>query len=351
MICKKNCINASYVFVFLSFLSFNITAQSFRIKNDSSFVIGHVSGDNVGKNFIYNTSNDALTLTWRRVTNNPNIGTTAICDINICYPETTNAASFTLEAGDTGNLDVHFYPGDEYATGTGTVEVILFEPDDSANTVQSFTVHSSLSPISIGANDLLTSSPSAIEAYSKAMLFNHVDSTLTLEWKLLDKDITVGDINICVENTCVDNTITSGTFSLDANDSIEIGANFTFSGVIGFGSASLIVYNPSDSANIFSNVVRYNCKTEWGVYTKEVEDVSNLSVYPNPTRQTVNISTGTSTFQSSNVRMKLFNNTGELLLDQSFNPTFEIGNLPTGVYNLVIFDGSGTTFSKQLVKK
>lgn len=98
----------------LSFL--NLTAQDFSFEYVNSerktFQLSDQQGqDVVIKGVLTNHSNSDIEFTWIReqvyVSEN---WQTAICDKNRCYLTHINNQTFTLNAGDTGVLDVHLYP-------------------------------------------------------------------------------------------------------------------------------------------------------------------------------------------------------------------------------------------------
>lgn len=82
--------------------------------------------------YVKNTGSAKKTFVWKMYRKNfPSSWEAAICDINLCYDISVSRAVFELNAGDSGNLDVHLYPNQMGGGGLVTVEV--FEEGDSAN--------------------------------------------------------------------------------------------------------------------------------------------------------------------------------------------------------------------------
>lgn len=81
---------------------------------------------------IINNGENPVNLRWVKINNNIASGwTSTICDVNACYPSTTDSADFTLAARATGNVDGHFYPNN--IVGSGTLRVRVYEVGNPSN--------------------------------------------------------------------------------------------------------------------------------------------------------------------------------------------------------------------------
>lgn len=86
----------------------------------------------IGYAFVKNNGNASKTYVWKMTRNNFPMGwSSAVCDKNICYDVTVLREEFDLDAGDSGNIDVHLYPNQ--VKGDATVTIEIFEKGDSAN--------------------------------------------------------------------------------------------------------------------------------------------------------------------------------------------------------------------------
>lgn len=126
---KKILLTAFVLFAFLS------TQAQFTFKPSSKgSVVTGSSGEFelVGYGFVKNTGSATKTYVWKMTTNSfPNGWTAAICDKNLCHDVTVTRATFELNAGDSGNIDIHTYP--QSTGGVASVTVEIFEEGDSAN--------------------------------------------------------------------------------------------------------------------------------------------------------------------------------------------------------------------------
>lgn len=91
--------------------------------------------DYVAHAFIKNNTNQDLTIGWVRTLEDfpSNKWESQICDPILCWGPTqgTSSETFTIRAGGSGTLDVHFLPYDD--PGSGAVEVHVYAVNDSAN--------------------------------------------------------------------------------------------------------------------------------------------------------------------------------------------------------------------------
>lgn len=129
----KNILTLFVLFAFALTAEAQFTLQPLTKANKGSRVQGP-SGEFelVAYGFVKNTGNTTKTYVWRMTRNSFPAGwSSAICDKNICYDESVLREKFELDAGDSGNIDVHLYPNE--IGGNGSVEVEIFELGDSAN--------------------------------------------------------------------------------------------------------------------------------------------------------------------------------------------------------------------------
>jgi hypothetical protein len=130
---KKNILTLFVLFAFALSAQAQFTLQPVTSSNKGSSVQGP-SGEFelVGYGFVKNIGNATKTYVWKMTRNGfPNDWTSAICDKNQCYDVVVFRAEFDLDAGDSGNIDVHLYP--KNVGGSGSVTVEIFEKGDSAN--------------------------------------------------------------------------------------------------------------------------------------------------------------------------------------------------------------------------
>ena len=81
---------------------------------------------------VINNGENPVNLRWVKLNNNIATGwSSTICDVNACYPSTTDSADFTLAARATGNVDGHFYPNN--VVGNGTLRVRVYEVGNPTN--------------------------------------------------------------------------------------------------------------------------------------------------------------------------------------------------------------------------
>lgn len=87
-------------------------AQLITHQPDSIHVEGKASEfEFVAYTHVTNSSNNNVTIRWVRTKNDkPDVWWTAICDKNVCHLNEVDSAQVDLLAGDSTNLDLHFYP-------------------------------------------------------------------------------------------------------------------------------------------------------------------------------------------------------------------------------------------------
>lgn len=130
---KRNILTLFVLFAFALSAQAQFTLQPLTKSNKGSSIQGP-SGEFelIGYGFVKNTGNATKTYVWRMTRMGfPATWSSAICDKNQCYDVVVLREKFSLDAGDSGNIDVHLYP--KQIGGAGTVEVEVFEEGDSAN--------------------------------------------------------------------------------------------------------------------------------------------------------------------------------------------------------------------------
>ncbi len=70
------------------------------------------------------------------------------------------------------------------------------------------------------------------------------------------------------------------------------------------------------------------------------EDLNPISIFPNPTKNTLNI------INCDNSKIELYNELGELILNNVTNVQINIENQPSGIYYLKIFQNNVVSFKK-----
>lgn len=123
------------LFTLLCGLSLHTFGQISLQGNDTLYVSGpSTEFELVAYANIVNQSENPVDLRWVRIHNVLSSGwTSTICDVNFCYPDVTDSATFTLAGSSTGNLDGHFYLNGN--TGEGTMRVRVYEVNNPSNSV------------------------------------------------------------------------------------------------------------------------------------------------------------------------------------------------------------------------
>jgi hypothetical protein len=82
----------------------------FTVTPDSLWVSGPVTTSDVeAESIVHNTSGSGINLKWERININMPAGMhTMICDPNNCWFQTVSSKTFTLNAGQSGSMIVHF---------------------------------------------------------------------------------------------------------------------------------------------------------------------------------------------------------------------------------------------------
>lgn len=191
----------------LSASAFSATAQQFTFNPSPQGVDKQGPASEfelVGYAFVKNTSPSTKTYVWKMIRNNFPAGwSSAVCDINLCYSDQVLREEFQLNAGDSGNIDVHLYPNN--VQGNASVSIKIFEKGDSLNCdTQDFEFSTwALSVSNLHRNN--------IEIYP-----NPVSKKLTINLETT-KAVTIEVYNVLgqVKKTHVHN---GGTSTLDVND-------------------------------------------------------------------------------------------------------------------------------------
>jgi hypothetical protein len=119
--------------LFLLLLAGFTNAQVVLQGNDTVYTSGPATEfEIVAYANVINNGENPVNLRWVKLNNNIVSGwSSTICDVNACYPSTTDSADFTLAARATGNVDGHFYPNN--VVGNGTMRVRIYEVGNPSN--------------------------------------------------------------------------------------------------------------------------------------------------------------------------------------------------------------------------
>jgi len=116
--------------------SFGAVAQDFYITPIPVNVAGDAGASSIeASSKVVNKTDNTLNLRWEIfVIDMPTTWEVAICDSDQCYPPEVIANDYTLEPREEADMKPTFYPfGNE---GTATIEVFVYDPLDSLNTIQ-----------------------------------------------------------------------------------------------------------------------------------------------------------------------------------------------------------------------
>lgn len=131
--------------VFIFFLMVFITGGLFA-QLEMEGIDHNSSGPLDGSTFIfytklYNHNKTQVTPNWERTNNDmPGGWTSQICIGDLCYAETVNEGVFIepMYGGDTSEISVYFN-NDGSTAGTGVVDLLVYDPNDSVNVQASAT--------------------------------------------------------------------------------------------------------------------------------------------------------------------------------------------------------------------
>lgn len=122
----------------------HLMGQNIALRMDKGAVTGFAEDrEIITSATLENTSSKSITVRWERVDESYDDGWTgsAVCDITNCHETDVYSRSFVLEAYETAQLNVRFYPNGR--AGEAMVRLIAYVDGDSANTVISGTYSAS----------------------------------------------------------------------------------------------------------------------------------------------------------------------------------------------------------------
>lgn len=85
----------------------------------------------------------------------------------------------------------------------------------------------------------------------------------------------------------------------------------------------------------------------------DIASITDLSIYPNPANNVLNLNASFS--QNEDIMIRIFNNQGQLVEEynagslQNLQHTFDVSNLPSGIYMMQINNGAGQSTSRSFV--
>ncbi len=124
-----------YTLIFTFFLSLLLSGQSLVLTPEE--VVQHINleeFENVGYAKLKNTSNQTMTVVWRReVIRTNNNWEISICDKNSCYLPFIETRELILGPGEESNLDVHIRHNGY--KDNGEVKMIAYDKSNSSETV------------------------------------------------------------------------------------------------------------------------------------------------------------------------------------------------------------------------
>ena len=89
----------------------------------------------VGYGTVVNNGQDPITLHWvREFVEGPQEWTSLVCDINLCYAPVVSTQTFTLQPGQSGNLDVHLRPASTQGCGSFNMYLLSEDQNDTLAT-------------------------------------------------------------------------------------------------------------------------------------------------------------------------------------------------------------------------
>ncbi len=118
-----------------------VQAPNFSMAKNTDSGSSFANNDKV--EYTTNITNDSgadLELKWVKEydAQTPSAWNIDVCDNNLCYPANVFSQTFNMPASSSFDLKVGFNP--QFTAGTATTTVHVFEPSDSAGTVQTFVV-------------------------------------------------------------------------------------------------------------------------------------------------------------------------------------------------------------------
>lgn len=179
-------------------------------------------------------------------------------------------------------------------------------------------------------------------------LINNTSGNLSLKWKRTENSLPTGWVtSICDPTSCKPPESDSSNFTLPkTGTSNYINVHFYPDNVQGLGTTKVRVENVNDPSNFYVMSFVGDARVATGI---EDENFSTtVSLYPNPSNGTLNISSSNDEMISVNV----YNLIGEKVLSlQGVNKISEdISSLQTGMYLVEVNNGTNSFTEKLLVK-
>jgi hypothetical protein len=113
-------------------------AQSFSVDQQSVTAYGTINDSDFNKLIrVYNNTSSNLQLQWVRTQQlMPPTWRNSVCNEYYCFPMSTDTAMFTILAGDSDLVDMHFYPYGTAGSAAITVRLsVVSDPSDSMSIV------------------------------------------------------------------------------------------------------------------------------------------------------------------------------------------------------------------------
>lgn len=120
-------------------MSVAVSAQDFTVTPSPVSVDGDANASSIdASSKVVNNTDNTLNLRWERIViSTPDGWDTAICDNVLCWSPQTSTKDFTLTSGEEGDMKVNYRPNG--VVGMGEVNIRIYDPLDSLNTVQEHT--------------------------------------------------------------------------------------------------------------------------------------------------------------------------------------------------------------------
>jgi len=170
------------------------------------------------------------------------------------------------------------------------------------------------------------------------------DSLFT--WRRIVNDQAAGwEGSICDKVTCWSPTVDSSSFYLVPGDSSIMDAHFYLNENYGSSVMKFIIWSGEDKSN--ADTIVYNASS-WVMSNRTLRNDKSVRVYPNPSRGVLNLE-----FTSEGkVQLEVYDLLGKKMRDldyQGTNSSFDLSDLPNGLYIIRINDG-GDIYSRTFRK-
>jgi len=168
------------------------------------------------------------------------------------------------------------------------------------------------------------------------------DKTITLNW---DTKMEVNSKEFQVERSA-DGEIWSAIGVVAAQGNSSMPSNYVFTDASPLAGTNFYRLRMTDLDNSYGY-------TEVKVVRTSI--VSAVSFFPNPAKEYVNVSLGTTNGTTAKVDVRLINMAGQVMQEKTAQAgagvvvTFAVGNFPAGVYILSVVDANGTRETRQLM--